>query len=1186
MAEPEILITKSTTESAIYVTVLRSLEVNGTTLNQVKEEFKELDLDPDDDKIDLFLKNIVHRLWQDGEYSEEPVSLNKNPTVFLEKKILLGKKESSFAEQIDNYIAKIDTLDELPVAYQNMVGHFEERNVRLPELPGEEANKLNLVQRQRSYYLTKEYNTEQKKIINLLEDHGCVSVQGPPGTGKTHTIANLVGHLLAKGESVLVSSYRSKALEVIRDQVVENIRPLCVSILDDQKMNKEQLQKAVNFLEELISKNDLTQLTGEVKNLKAKRSSLIDQIYELEQKFLKCILGEYTPISFRAEGISPKNAAKFISEFREFLLIEGPIESDIAPITALELGELKAIIRSISPEDQDIIKNSIPDHENLVSPEDLNFLLNEKGNFAALKDEVRQREFQSFSRLDEVKLNQLHSALMESFSFVEDDPEDYLSAMMDFMLRGDNYVATFENFVKDCQASIEKIKDLSHLVFEYAPKLESEHDLEELIKCAENIHDTAEKEVRVSFFGKLFNKEMQILKNEAKIQGRALKTKEEALSLVHFLKIKKERQFLANKWDNLISSRLGAIGTSDFSKEIEEEVSFRLNGISRTLKQKGVIDSLRKALDDLGITLPGAVYEDLKFKSKSLYQDLESTFEEIRIVVKEPLKVAFEDKRIAALDSNYKKTLEILDAFSKHSIFNEDLYKSYKEGDCEKYKFEFDRLKKLNRSKDLYVKFEELISKINTAAPIFSTKILDRRIDDRILQMEDFEKIWKVSYLDYTLTNRNSNDPMRIQDSIIDGKNNLKRLDSVLIQKMSIMNQLQRITPRQRQALRGFVVAQNKMTKTGRGVRDDALRKESKIQMRECRGAVPVWIMPLSKVMDNFVIGEDAFDVLIIDEASQADITNLPIFSIAKKVIVVGDDKQVSPAAAGISLAGVDELINEFLQGVPNKAIYDYKASLYDIACSSFGETIRLTEHFRCTPEIIQFCNDLQYQGGIKALRESNSNPTPPSLVPYYVEGVMDGNKKNYQEAIKIASIIAAMTKMDKYSNCTIGVISLFGNVQHQLIDSFLRSVLTTVAYEKHKITCGKAPQFQGDERNIMFLSLVESPTSEGPLRIKSGTDAQRKEYNVAVSRAKDQLWIFHSMNKDTQLQPDDIRLRLLKHANDPRDLAKKLIQLNQNPEELEQMSKNGIIAANGKYSWKIEKNKLLELYSSLRKTN
>jgi len=52
-------------------------------------------------------------------------------------------------------------------------------------------------------------------------------VQGPPGTGKTHTIGNLVGHLLAQGKSVLVTSHTTKALRMVLINRSE-LRP-CVS---------------------------------------------------------------------------------------------------------------------------------------------------------------------------------------------------------------------------------------------------------------------------------------------------------------------------------------------------------------------------------------------------------------------------------------------------------------------------------------------------------------------------------------------------------------------------------------------------------------------------------------------------------------------------------------------------------------------------------------------------------------------------------------------------------------------------------------------------------------------------------------------------------------------------------------------------------------------------------------------
>ena len=57
-------------------------------------------------------------------------------------------------------------------------------------------------------------------------------VQGPPGTGKSHTIANLIGHLLARGETILVTGHTTKALRVLRGHIAEPLRPMCVSVLE------------------------------------------------------------------------------------------------------------------------------------------------------------------------------------------------------------------------------------------------------------------------------------------------------------------------------------------------------------------------------------------------------------------------------------------------------------------------------------------------------------------------------------------------------------------------------------------------------------------------------------------------------------------------------------------------------------------------------------------------------------------------------------------------------------------------------------------------------------------------------------------------------------------------------------------------------------------------------------------
>ena len=96
--------------------------------------------------------------------------------------------------------------------------------------------------------LSKPANPEQIRIGRQLEEHGGVLVQGPPGTGKTHTIGNLIGHLLAQGKSVLVTSHTTKALRMVRHHIVTELRPLCVSVLESDLDSRKQLESAVGSI--------------------------------------------------------------------------------------------------------------------------------------------------------------------------------------------------------------------------------------------------------------------------------------------------------------------------------------------------------------------------------------------------------------------------------------------------------------------------------------------------------------------------------------------------------------------------------------------------------------------------------------------------------------------------------------------------------------------------------------------------------------------------------------------------------------------------------------------------------------------------------------------------------------------------------------------------------------------------
>lgn len=139
---------------------------------------------------------------------------------------------------------------------------------------------------------------------------------------------------------------------------------------------------------------------------------------------------------------------------------------------------------------------------------------------------------------------------------------------------------------------------------------------------------------------------------------------------------------------------------------------------------------------------------------------------------------------------------------------------------------------------------------------------------------------------------------------------------------------------------------------------------------------------------------------------------------------------------------------------------------------------------------------------------------------------------------MEIIALIAAAIEQPEYKGKTFGVVTLHGNKQAPYIDRLLHEHLAASTIESRKILCGTPAHFQGDERDVIFLSLVMSPLENGgPLRLFSegAGDANKKRLNVAASRARDQLWVVHSLDADVDLKDEDLRRRLIMHVRNPR---------------------------------------------------
>ena len=85
-------------------------------------------------------------------------------------------------------------------------------------------------------------------------------------------------------------------------------------------------------------------------------------------------------------------------------------------------------------------------------------------------------------------------------------------------------------------------------------------------------------------------------------------------------------------------------------------------------------------------------------------------------------------------------------------------------------------------------------------------------------------------------------------------------------------------------------------------------------------------------------------------------------------------------------------------------------------------------------------------------------------------------NALNEPEADAVLAQIVACIADPRYAGRTMGVISLQGEAQAKLIEHKLLESLEPEVIEERRLICGDAYAFQGDERHIIFLSMVAAP--------------------------------------------------------------------------------------------------------------
>lgn len=278
--------------------------------------------------------------------------------------------------------------------------------------------------------------------------------------------------------------------------------------------------------------------------------------------------------------------------------------------------------------------------------------------------------------------------------------------------------------------------------------------------------------------------------------------------------------------------------------------------------------------------------------------------------------------------------------------------------------------------------------------------------------------------------------------------------------------------------------------------------------------ALPAWISNTKEISKFLPLNQEMFDVAIIDEASQCDIaTTIPILFRAKKIIVVGDPKQLRHYSF---LSDQRQIELKDKHQVPSKIPNYRKSSLLDLTSNILASQDQLTfldEHFRSKPDLIRFSNQQFYGGNLHLMRANPLAISETNNKLIIVNGYRDEKGVNVTEAYSILEnikkIVYQENKMSVQLCTKIGILSPF-HEQTKFIKKLIRTNLENNTIKKHKLLIGTPFHFQGEERDMMFISFaIDDYTHPSVYNYLNREDV----FNVSITRARDTQYNFISFD-------------------------------------------------------------------------
>ncbi|ASW54751.1 AAA domain-containing protein [Plantactinospora sp. KBS50] len=960
-------------------------------------------------------------------------------------------------------------------------------------------------------------NEAQESIARRLAQHRNVAVQGPPGTGKTHTIRNLICHLMANGKRVLVVAQKEDPLRVLRDGLPQEVQSLCLAVLGRSTDQLIQLQLAAR---ELSDRGATLDRRSEQQRVDRLRRRLEEEERDLGQALgaLRTV-AESESAQYEIDGIrlSPGDVGGWLREHAERygdIPDEVPVDLD-APFAVEEFAELLDIARRTNRQDRAQALRYLPTAAALPTA---TAILAARRDLAAARAEL-DKLIAAGVVVDQIPafgwsaLNQLTGQLREAAAVRALREGAWTDRLAGLLQADPNWRAMWDDHVLACQRALADLASTARMVAAHRLVV-PEQQLSEPRRLLAQLGELRQRFAGGRGVSRLFQGNLTKIAAECQIDGEPLRTAEDVDLVAAYVNRLRLRQELTARWTEW--RRL--LGLPQVAGEQPE------------LWAGGLLGEAATALDWDRHRWPALHATVRRLLPRVEYAVDVRRLTELSNLISRCAAVFTYDRLVAE-----ERELGVLLQAGMSAVGASDLWRLLdqirQQNDLAGWDGTLDEVRRLAAMRPDAERFAALAERLRSVAPAWTAEIDAGTAAALAGTGGDCLHRWQwrraQTWFDTVV---GSVDPVGLGRRVEQIRDRIRRLTQELVVVSSWLEVSKALDDRRRAALADWTTA---LRKIGKGTGKNAAQWQSHAQraMSAAVDAVPVWVMSVDRAIEQFAGGAH-FDVVIVDEASQADMFALPVLSLAERAVVVGDDQQIGPQLSFVGT--VTGLINSHLGDVPSAEHFDPESSLYDHAVRRSPERILLTEHFRSVPAIIGFSSETYYGWEIEPLRTDRpagiGDPVIAVHVPEGVRQQLDGyGDVNAPEAEALVSRVAAIVADPAYEGRSIGVVSLLSTSGQALyLLTRLREEIGEEEMERRRLRVGDSYTFQGDERDVVLVSMVVEP-HHGPVAAFTKRDHHRR-VNVAASRARDQLWVFHSV-QPADLRADDARGLLLTYC-------------------------------------------------------